>query len=426
MTTAPSLLRPGLSPEELARAVFRAELPESAVKALPPQSVYLAIKSQGVENSAELVALLSPEQLRISLDFDLWKGDDFDEESFWTWLVATDEDESLDPIKRLVSTIDLKLLALIIGRHVKTVVFDEPTENPPGAQYYTPDRGYTWVYIGIDDGDKHRLLGKLMAFIFESSAELFYQLISIPGLSTESELIESGYQDKLRRLGDEDIPDMDTSFKINAPLRLFEARPLLEKAEKRTIIDTVQTIEPIVYLGGFPDRVSALLEELKRGADDKERDFIESELTLILNSAIQRYAVQMADYDGVKNLVAKVKGAVNIGLEIASKESQLSLLDILRVLGLTGIYRLGLTPIMEIGRAAARLPKELLESGSLTPGWLELLNATRQNFPEIPTALEADGSFAETEGRIITGSKPFTTLAETELAARIISQKLSN
>ncbi len=426
MTTAPSLLRPGLSPEDLARALFRAELPEEAIKSLPAQSAYLAIKSQGVENSGDLISLLSPEQFKLCLDFDLWQGDDFNEESFWSWLATTDEEDSLEPIKRLVGTVDLKLLALIIGRHVKTVVFDEPTENPPDAQYYTPDRGYTWVYLNIDDGDKHRLLGKLMAFIFESSAELFYQIISIPGLNTESELIEGGYQDRARRLLDEDIPDMETCYKLNAPLRLFEARPLLEKGARRIPTETAQTIEPMVYLGGFPDKLSALLDELRRGADDNERDQTESELTMILNSAIQRFSVPLADYEGIKQIVAKVKGATNIGLEIAAKESNLPLLDILRILGLSGIYRLGLTPIMEVGRAAARLPQELLAPESQTAEWTELLQATRQQFPEIPTALQSDGKFSEVEGRIVSGGRPFSNLWETELALRIISQKLSN
>jgi len=426
MTTAPSLLRPGLTPEELARAVFRAELPESAVKALPPQSAYLAIKSQGVENSSDLIALLSPEQLKICLDFDLWKNDEFDEESFWSWLSATDEEESLEAIQRLVATVDLKLLSLIIGRHVKTVVFDEPTENPPGARYYTPDRGYTWVHIGIEDSEHHRLLGKLMAFIFESSAELFYQLISIPGLNTESELVEGSYQDKLRRLSDQDIPDMDTAYKLNAPLRIFEARPLLQKAARRTVVESIQTVEPMVYLGGFPDKVSELLEAMKKGAEDKERDLIESELTLVLNAAIQRYNVPMADYGAVRKIVANVKGAVNIGLQIAEKESGLPLLEIFRVLGLAGIYRLGLTPIMEVGRAAAKIPAELLLPENLTPQWSELMDAARRAFPELPNALQKDGSFAESEGRIISGSQPFSELQETEIALRLISQKLSN
>jgi hypothetical protein len=426
MTTAPSLLKPGLSPEELAKAIFRAELPEEAVKALPPQSAYLAIKSQGTENSSDLIALLSQEQLKLCLDFDLWKGDEFEEDNFWCWLAATDEDESLEGIERLVGTIDLKMLAVIIGRHVRTVVFDEPTENPPNARYYTPDKGYTWVYLDIEDADRHRLLGKLLAFIFESSAELFYQLISIPGLNTESELVESSYQDKIRRLTDEDIPDMESCFRLNSPLRLFEARPLLEKAEKRIVSESVQTIEPMVYLGGFPDRVAALLDEIKRSGDYKEQDNIESELTLVLNSAIMRFHVSLSDYEQIKNIVAKVKGATNIGLELASRESNLSLLEIYRVLGLTGIYRLGLSPILEVGRTAGKLPKELLEPGSQTPEWCELLTATRQTFPEIPLGLKSDGRFVESEGRILSGSKPFSAQSEIDLALTLLSQRLSN
>lgn len=426
MTTAPSLLRSGLSPEDLARAIFKTEMPEEAVRALPAQSAYLAIKSQGIDAAGDLIALLTPEQLRVCLDFDLWQSDEFAEENFWDWLTQSDEEESLKAIQRLIATIDLKLIALIMSRHVHTVVFDEPTDQPPGPHYYTPDKGYTWVFIDMEDSERHRLLGKLLAFLFESSAELFYQLMSIPGTTTESELVESAFQDKVRRLSDEDIPDPETAHKIHSPMRLFEVRPLLQKATKHSPIEAIPVIEPLIYTGEFPDKIGSLADQIRKEGSEDDRLSFESELTLILNSAIQRFAIPFSDYEAVRILTAKVKGALNVGLELASKECTLSLLEIHSALGLQGTYRLGLEPLMTLGRTASRLPKEIIESTDLETGVTEVLTATRKLLPEYPLCLASDGSFIESNGQISVGSRAIFRLSEIETLNQFFNLRFKN
>ena len=170
----------------LAKAIYKAELPEKFVRELPAQSLYLVIKHNGLLSSADLVGMASLEQCRLLLDLDCWQGDSFDEENFWDWLALTDENSNLDLLKKLLHFVDYKLVALIIDRYVSVIIVEEGTDAAPGDGYYTPDRGRTWINVTNPDSTKQFLLNRFLALIFETQAELFYQLISIKNVATDS------------------------------------------------------------------------------------------------------------------------------------------------------------------------------------------------------------------------------------------------
>jgi len=424
--SSPSLLRQGLKAGELARAIFKAELPESVVRALPAQSVYMALKINGVEASSDLIALLTPEQYRSCLDFDLWNRDIFTEDHFWKWLEASDEDNTLEPLKRFLGSIDLKLISIIIGRYIVTVVRDEPTDSPPGPMYYTPDNGYSWIHISIENSDQHRLLAKLLAYIFETSAELFYQLISIPTVSTESELVETAFQERISRVSDEGIPDTEISFKINTPLPLAELKTKLTKAKREHAIEYVPIIDPLLYESENPDLVGNLAKTLHQMGEDRECNDFEAELSLIMNAALVRFSINFWETEDVSKIAAKVKGALNIGLKLSKENSSLSEIEAFRVLGLQTIYRAGLAPILELSKIAQRLPKEVLESIEHDAPIYGIVSAVRVLFPEYPNFLNGDGSYLEAEGKLLIGQRAFVDLGETNLIKEILLSRFKN
>ena len=157
--------------------------------------------------------MASLEQCRLLSDFDLWNGDSLNEAALWEWLALTDEVESLELLQKLVKFVDLKLFAILFGKYIEVKIFDDPTEQPPGEGFHTPDRGATWIGIKTEDPDKHFLLARLLALIFESSAELFYQLISIVTVATASMLEEESYQERMKRLAAEGNPTLFTIMK---------------------------------------------------------------------------------------------------------------------------------------------------------------------------------------------------------------------
>jgi hypothetical protein len=183
----------------------------------------MVVKSTGLQSSSDIIMMASMEQCRLLTDFDLWTGDTLHEEALWEWLALTDETESLELLQRFIKIVDLKLLAVLIEKYVEVKVFEEPTDQPPGAGFHTPDKGHTWIGIATEDADKHFLLARLLALIFESSAELFYQLISIVSVATTSMLEEESYQERQKRLAAEGVPEPEVDAAVHAPYSLAEA-----------------------------------------------------------------------------------------------------------------------------------------------------------------------------------------------------------
>jgi hypothetical protein len=399
----------------LAKAIFRADLPEQYARTFPAQSLYLAIKYNGLESSLDLIEIASLEQCRLFLDFDLWEQDHFVEENFWVWLSLADEENGLALLQRLLRCMDLKLVALIIERYVEVCMFDEKTDNPPGPRYYSPDRGATWIHITTEDSRKHFLLARFLALIFETSPELFYQLVAIPGVQTASMLEEEAFNERSKRLASEGIPEKERAHAMHAALNEMEARQLLSQQKIHEMVSDIRAVEPLVYSSSEIEPLRTLLSEIL-----PKEDF-QSEFTLIVNAALVYFNVNVYQEQEVFALVSRVKGALNIGLEVARTLSTLSLAEIYKVLGTEKIYRLGFTKLQNLSRAARKVtPQTVKTSPRETELQLTLEMASRL-FPEIPTALRLDGTFETTQGSLATTGRAFQTPADIDTVLKVLN-----
>lgn len=390
---------------DLYKSIFDAESPEQVVRQLPAQSLYMVVKSTGLQSSSDIILMASIEQCRLLADFDLWNGDSLNEEGLWEWLALTDETESLELLQKFVKIVDLKLLAILIEKYVEVRVFEEPTEQPPEKGFHTPDKGHTWIGIKSEDADKHFLLARLLALIFESSAELFYQLISIMTVATTSVLEEESFQERQKRLAAEGVPEPEVAAAIHAPYSVAEAKADIEAKRERGHIDDIRSIEPLVYEA----RVTKLFAELVK--DITDRDDMEMEFTYLMNAAVVRWGVDFSNQDSVLDLAERIKGAINIALERLSSGTGYSLKAIYAALGLGKLYRLGLTELMSIRTKARKIPLEGV--GALKdsePAMFGALAGAREAFPVMPMYLNDDGSLEQEHGVLPAGHRSFTSL----------------
>lgn len=395
----------GHSCRDLYKAIFDADAPEQVVRQLPPQALFMVVKNAGLTSAAELISMASLEQCRLLTDFDLWQGDVLNEEALWEWLSLTDETESLELLQKIVKFIDLKLLAILIGKYVEVKVFEEPTEQPPSAGFHTPDKGFTWLGIKSEDADKHFLLARLLALIFESSAELFYQLISIMSVATTSMLEEESYQERMKRLAAEGVPEPEVAALMHAPLSLAEARADISSTAKKTVVEDIRGIEPLMYEA----RTSRLFADLVR--DVADRDELEMEFTYLMNGAVVRFGVEFHNQDAVLDLAEKVKGAINIGLEKIRNESTISITEAHAKLGLGKLYRLGLTELMAVRTKARKTPLDGVgELKDTDPVLFSTLACAREAFPVMPIFLKNDGTIEQEGGSLPAGHRSFDTM----------------
>ena len=390
---------------DLYKAIFDADAPEQVVRQLPPQSLYMVIKSTGLQSSSDIIMMASMEQCRLLTDFDLWAGDALNEEALWEWLALTDETESLELLQKFIKIVDLKLLAILIEKYVEVKVFDEPTDQPPGPGFHTPDKGHTWIGIKTEDADKHFLLARLLALIFESSAELFYQLISIMSVATNSMLEEESFQERQKRLAAEGVPEPEVASAAHAPYSFAEAKAEVEAKKGRGHVDDIRSIEPLIYEA----RVTKLFAELVRDASD--RDELEMEFTYLMNAAVVRWGVDFSNQESVLDIAERMKGAINIALERMTSGTGYSIKVVYEALGLGKLYRLGLTELMAIRTKARKLPLEGV--GTLKdsdPALFGVVACAREAFPVMPLYLNDAGSVESEQGTLAAGHRSLTTI----------------
>ena len=164
---------------------------------------------------------------------------------------------------------------------------------------------------------------------------------------------------------------------------------------------------PAVFSGTLEPLTSVLREVCR---DEEVRGEIESELSLIVNAAIQRYSERMADTESVAASIETVRGALNIGLERATAVLGCDAVEILRVLRLQPLYRLGLSEL----KAFRKRVRDYVTAGQVPDGpGIRLLaeGALSGDLPRYPATLQNDGSI-ESAARDDAQYRPYFSSAE--------------
>lgn len=361
--------------KELITTIYSAESPEVVVKSLPAQTLYYCIKEQGIESSVELLMLATLEQTQIFLDLDLWNKDKINEDNLFSWLLLDDDEGGLSILQKILKVADLKVIALILSQYVTVVTHEEPTDAPPSPGFYTPDKGYTWIMISHDDPDRYFALGRILALLFETSAEAFYQVLSVPTVSTPTLLEEDSYQDKTKRLASEGIPEPEFAAEIITPRQISK----------------------------FKESDSQL--SLNHGLMVKFKDDDREELALILNALVVHYNLPFYEIDRVKECEEFIIGCINLALEKGSASESIR-----------SLFQEGLQLVLTLRNRALKL-KDPEDSISIA-----ILDELRKLPPMIPEFIGTDGRLVEEGGNLVTGVKAIKHSIELSVLEDFLNQ----
>lgn len=399
------------SARRLLREIFDAPSPEVFAHSLPAQSIYFAIQEQGLESHGDLIELLSTEQTRLLLDFDCWVSDQFSEERFWEWLALPDATESLDVLQKVLKSVDLKVIALMMSRHLSVQVFEEATDTPPGPAFFTPDKGRTWLHVTTEDNHQHFLFSRLIALIFETSAELFYQLLSIPGVATDAMLEEEAYQERMKRLQGEGFPDPEEVALLHSPLDVAAVKSMVDAPRYG---EDTPVVLPMIF--GRSDGAELVRELLESLLSDEE---LQCQLSFLTNCALLHFRVSLSEKERVRTVIEAVRGILNIGLERLEAGASSSPRDLNRRYGLAPIYRAGLAPLFDLRkRSLTALKKCPADAPALTQFLLEQTSAI---LPLYPVCIEKVTEGIPSVEKIDTSSRPFVSLTEIERTSAFLS-----
>ena len=404
-----------ITSRNLAKQIFAADLPEQYIRTIPAQSLYIALKHNGLAASADLIEIADIEQCRLMIDFDCWHKSYFHEENFWEWLSLSSEDDGLTVLQKLIKCFDLKIITLLMTRYVNFEFFEEATDTPPAPGYYTPDKGMTWIYINIEDSEKHFLFGRLLALLFETDADLFYKLLTLSSTQTSAVLEEEAYQDKIKRLAAEGIPEYEHAEAVNNAADDNQISALLTDTRDSAKIINIQAVEPLIFDSGINSRFNHLLQDISI------REALRIELTYIMNSAIVFWGVEFFEYEEMMRLSDKVKGAINIGLEKCEEISNSDLSDIYKKLGLIKIYQYGLLQLKKM-RLALKEIKSKLQVESIESSLGVVLDLGSLAFPEMPEFLKKNAA-DESEPELSTKSTAIESLQSIERILQFCRRK---
>lgn len=368
-----------ITPRRIVRRIFDSDNPAIATQRLTPYSLYSLVLHLGFDEGSELLTIASREQLGRVFDFHCWAGSEFQEDRFIELLASTDAAESLDLLQRMIASMDLKLLALMISRHVAVEIFEEPTETPPEDGYYTPDRGYTWLKVDDQNESLYFQLSRALALVFENSAELFYQLIAIPNVHTPSMLEEEAASEKVKNIEGLGFPSSTCCQELMTPLHPAEALGRVGLSVK----ETFQTQEPEPAHTKVPDIAEASYSGLQslRSLCSDENEF-NAEIQLLINAAILHWSVPFSDPPLLRRTTERVLATIEIGTEWAETQSPIGALY--PTLSLTNFFQIGLWQYRRLSKVAWKV-RNSITLDDLNAQLSQLLHSTCDPLPGIPS-----------------------------------------
>jgi hypothetical protein len=366
--------------KKLLEEIFESDSPKTTIQSLSSQAFYLLISEFGIQSSSDLIELASTEQIKHLADFHIWNKDRISEDKFFSLLNIEDETESQEILNKIISSVDLKLLAVVITKYIDTVFFEEPTELQPSPDYNTLDKGYTWIKIDTQDESKDFTLQKTLNYLFNINTPVFYQLISLSSVATPSMIEEEAFIERNKNLASEGIPDEEFSFALNTPLSEQEFKTQLSDSARSDTFEIIPHFSPEIVVKKEEGAFATLYKLIT------DTDKFESEFTLLVNGAIIRWGKNFSETSQINLLVDQVRGCIEIGMGLFQNNSALSYVSLYEKVSLQGFYRAGLKELFKLRSKGQKVRKNISACKYFKQLWfLDLLFSITQPFPFVPS-----------------------------------------
>ncbi len=353
-----------LSPENALNAILDAEHPAAVVHSFNDDDFYFLIKDIGTEDSISLLALASDRQWESLLDFEVWNRDRLDITSVTIWMDLFLAADAKRCIKMFVTEkTDFFELFLFKSIEVKIRKHDEdPSELGPDL-FTLDDLFYIRVIENINDFNSR--FEPLNSFedkdsggepddsFIEKRWEFFYKLlqqlaaydhITYQNILMESasvlppEIEEEAYRLRNVRLAERGFIPFEEAVGIYKPLTVKQ----LNKRLKKHISTSAPFNFPVpIYPIKFMDEENLFTDSLKTIKEESAINQIWSEFAGISNLIISADQKLIESRKGLRDVIKKGCGYINIGLEYLTKENRGTAAALLQSYTLTEIFRIG-------------------------------------------------------------------------------------
>jgi hypothetical protein len=376
------------------------------VKEMPSVQLHRLVTQVGKQDSAELLALARPEQIRELLDLELWAGDRLLVDEALDWLQVLIALPS--PVRRRsIRGLDVELVGAVLLRRARVHLIEDPDSDwiPEEGRplLRTPDGWFLLEVLTEEPGEQEQLrelVNQLYVDEPEATRGLLHNLVG----EQPDELEEMSYRWRNGRLQDLGFADPEEALGVYAyldprsvsPSEGTADRPLRSDPESQGSTDLVQILPAA---DSFWHRGVALVEQ------EEERRRIAAALLAVSNRAMAADRVHPADLPGARESLEGLHARLSVGLEHLAGGDPARAPAVLAGVALLRIARVGHSLALDVRRRLqAPLRGSLLGSA---PGKIDRLDP--------PLSLQIGALLGGRPGRYVLEDRrahPFHSLAQ--------------
>jgi len=318
---------------------------EKLCRELPNEEFFYTLKEIGEEDSELLLTYGSNEQIQFVLDMELWQKDLIEPERIYKWFPLVTKD-NMEKSVRFFREGDAKFLLSIFYYliRVKTLPEDmDPLESdlPP----FTLDGVYHIEFICPPSCEA--LVMQNLKTMLNSDKELYYFIMESMPFQLESDLVETSYQDKVRRLEYDGIPVFEDALSIYAPLDINE----INEWEKKE-----PTAAPSPSYPMSIEKEDCLFRKAFNITQVSTQDRMQLELAVVGNKLMVADSLDPADLTNLSKTFKKALNIINIALQILSGNSLKKAEQVLESgVPIQYLFQLGNVRIVELRNKVSRI-----------------------------------------------------------------------
>jgi hypothetical protein len=393
-------------------ALLSAPDPAAAVASLSPVEVYELVHEVGFDETAELIALTTPEQVRGCLDIEVWDRDRPLLEPIKPWL-ATILDAGFEKVGQVWAGLDPELRALYFQRNAEIYdhsLGEEPREDDERPIFTTTDRFFTLIFLG--DEENQRLTQALIDDLYRADAPLARHTLMAARAEPAAELEDQAYRWRAGRMADLGFVDFYEALDLFQPLEPDQIH-IGEGSEERfsAAIDgdgapprnLPSVIAEQVVSRGF---LSRALDHL--AADHADR--IEQAILVLVNKVMSAARVKPGEVEALRRGALYATATVSLGLETISRGDLERAAQALATVSLTRLHRAGYTVAVKLARLAQSLAPRAATAGLPASAVIGGLTAAR---PWLARAVDIPAA---------PGVRPFESQVDVRKAAEVLAK----
>ena len=298
--------------EQLDEFLARADAAD-VVKSASFEEVFFAIKHIGLADSMELLPLITSKQVRGFIDLDCWRKDTFVRKPLMEWIAAFIQAGPEETVRAL-SGVDELVIALFLKDviHVYEVDRDDP---PEGTQLiFTPDNRFG--VEPVEDGEPTTIGMLILDALFKYYPALGSRVLTSVRYTTRTELEETAYENKNRRLEAHGFVDFYDAMSIYAGP---EPRETPAPADRAPAVEAIPGEERPGNLPAiFADSLMGgdfLMKAFEQVTDPLEADRFAEQLTALGNRILSANLVNLGEVESIRSALVEMRDFLTIGLE---------------------------------------------------------------------------------------------------------------